>query len=359
MVQCTVQERFYRQSQLFVCYFHFHRRVDNMNYFLRRWLLVIQCVYLSSISAPAAVLGAAQLESGGQSAAGGNPVPGRVRLESGASQRWGRDKKVSINTTDNRIDATSSLILDGGELHLDEGQLAVDGTLEVQSGSRLCVRRGKLTGNGRIKINKGGTLELASDTPPIISEIARYRGGLNVMNSGVIYGQGIIDGDLTLASDGSITLAKQPVTTTSTATLPPAVFTTENQAALPPVQAIGPDPTLIVVVGSMSASSGLVTETIMPTGYGRLWVTKTVTIDRATLNIVLKVVPDTPPFTFPLAGRQFDMIVAARVALINNFKPVPPSDGNSNLHFVGDRVSNNPFMPGYQAYLLTTHLSTQ
>jgi hypothetical protein len=111
--------------------------------------------------------------------------PGSVRLENNASQRWGTDKKLAL-TTDNIIDATSSLTLDGSELHLDKGQLTVDGVLEVGSGSRLRVRYGKLTGKGQIKISKGGVLELASETVPGISDLTHYKGGLTVVNHGSI-----------------------------------------------------------------------------------------------------------------------------------------------------------------------------
>jgi hypothetical protein len=285
--------------------------------------------------------------------------PGHVRLEKGTSQHWGADKKIAL-TTDNIIDATSSLTLNGGELHLNEGQLTVDGILEVQSGSRLRVRRGKLTGNGQIKISKGGVLELASDTVPSVSELTSYRGGLTVVNHGSIYGQGVIDGDLTVEKGGSITLATQPLVMSSTATQLPPIVTSESADSFSTTQTSNPtpNPTMIVIVGSASSSSGVVNETITPTAYGRLWVTKGFIINGATLNIFLTTHPTTPPFTFPSAGQQFDMIVAGSINLVSNFVPSPPNDNSPDFYFSGARVVNNPFAPGYQAYLLTTHVST-
>ncbi len=333
-----------------------------MNYRVYRLLLVVFCLGLSTLPAPTGALKAADLETAQldtemQSALSSKATPGRVRLENGASQRWGRDKKIATSTSDNLIDATSSLTLDGGELHLDAGQLEVNGTLEVQSGSRVRVRRGRLTGNGRIRINKGGVLELASGSVPNFSELARYRGGLNVVNYGSIYGRGIIDGDLTVASGGSITLSTQPVTALSTATLLPTVFDLGNASSFSTVQTSSPDPTLIVIIGSLSVS-GTVNETITPTAYGRLWASRNINIFGATLNIYLTTDPATPPFTFPTAGQQFDMFFSPIVNIYSNFVPSPPNDNSPHFHFTGARVSSNPFATAYPAYLLTTHVST-
>lgn len=333
-----------------------------MNYRVHRLLLVALCLGLLTFPAPtnqlkAADLETAQLNTESQSAFASSTTPGRVRLENGATQRWGRDKKVSLSTSDNLIDATSTLTLDGGELHLDEGQLEVNGTLEVQPGSRVRVRRGRLTGNGRIRINKGGVLELAGDAVPRLSDLTRYRGGLNVVNYGSIYGQGIIDGDLTVASGGSITLSTQPVTASSTTTLLPTVFDLGDAGSFSTLQIPTPDPTLIVIIGSLSVS-GTVNETITPTAYGRLWASRNINIFGATLNIYLTTDPATPPFTFPTAGQQFDMFFSPIVNVYSNFVPSPPNDNSPHFHFTGARVQINPFAPNYPAYLLTTHVST-
>jgi hypothetical protein len=333
-----------------------------MNYRVHRLLLVAFCLGRSSLPAPAAELEtdplrAVQLDAESQSAFASSTTPGRVRLENSATQRWGRDKKVSLNASDNLIDATSSLMLDGGELHLDDGQLTVNGTLEIQSGSRLRVRRGKLNGSGRIRVNKGGVLELANDTVPRLTELARYRGNLSVVNYGSIYGRGVIDGDLTVASSGSIALSTQPPIAPSTATLLPTVFTSENQGAFSTVQTLTADPTLIVVVGGLSVS-GTVYETITPTAYGRMTSLRSVNIYGATLNISLTTDPATAPFTFPIAGQQFDIFMAPVVNVYSNFVPSPFNDNSPNFHFTGARVLSNPFAPGYQAYLLTTQVTT-
>jgi hypothetical protein len=165
--------------------------------------------------------------------------------------------------------------------------------------------------------------------------------------------RGVIDGDLTVEEGGSITLATQPIVMSSTATLPPV--STLEDAVLSTMQTPSPDPTKIVVVGGLGVS-GTVNETITPTGYGQMKSSSSININGATLNISLTTNPAAAPFTFPVAGQQFDMLVSPTVRVFSNFVPSPPNDNSPNFYFLGARVLNDPFSPGHQAYLLTTHV---
>jgi hypothetical protein len=128
--------------------------------------------------------------------------------------------------------------------------------------------------------DKGGVLELASETVPGTSELTRYQGRLKIVNHGSIYGRGIIDGDLTIEEGGSITLATQTIDISSTTAA--TVSALRGRSFLHHADS-QPDPTLIIVIGGLGVS-GTINETITPTAYGQMKSSRSITINGATLN---------------------------------------------------------------------------
>lgn len=252
----------------------------------------------------------------------------------------------------------------GATLEADELTIGANGYLVLAGGQKKTLNIDKITnknngvivpinlpgesnlieGTGTIENKNGGLIFLANPPSfPILpgspQTLPYTTSGLNIYNSGMIRGGGIIHGNVKMEPTGTIDL--------STMILPPP------SGGVGPTWVSSPSPSLITITGSLNASSGSVTENIQVTGtntstHGQLAVYGTVTVSGARLAINTT----NGTATKPTVGATFDFIKATDVTGTGFASPTFTGSVSYALGTAGG-PPGSPSCPPYDCYFLT------